>query len=199
MVLDKFGPFAAVFKYEPGSLPVYLVLLRLSHETSQAMIDRVQSVLSTGEAGGWIDALFDDRDWRPHLVGAVALVLDDNEHLTPAGLWRAIDSESWVIPQLVVTAYYVDPEFPQRLVERIEAMCSANPKQRAPKLLNSLVAMGRRVPSLSTWLDAKRADARLAELLAQDEDETPDICEDWVEQLTLQFARRGRQLKPKCA
>lgn len=217
MALSKFGPFAIVFTQHRGSIPSYLVLLGLFNEGTQDVISGTQSVLEPAKDGGWIDALFDDPNWRPHLVGAIALVLDDTEHFAPTGLWRAVDAGSWVTPQLVVTAYFVDPEFPHRVIERIEALCPvsvpasltplerhsatgpANLKQRSAKLMSSLVFMGRRVPSLSTWLDAVCEDARIAELLAQDVDDTADICDEWLEQLTLQFARRGRQLKPKCA
>lgn len=215
MSLSKFGPFATVFTQSPRSVPGHLELLGLQHDTAQVVIDLIQAVVSTGEAGGWIDALFDDPNWRPHLVGAMALILDDSQHFAPTGLWRAVDAGSWVTPQLVVTAYFIDREFPQRLVERIETMCPvsvpesltplerhsatgpADPIHRSAKLMTSLVFMGRRLPSLSTWLDATCANARIAELLAQDVDAAANICEDWLEQLQLQFARRGRQLKPK--
>ena len=145
----------------------------------------------------------------------MALVLDDSRQFAPASLWRAVDAGSWVTPQLVVTAYFVDPEFPRSVVERIEALCPvsvpasltplerhsatgpANAVQRSAKMMSSLVFIGRRLPSLATWLDTMCADVEVAELLAQDVDDTADICEEWLEQLTFQFARRGRQLKPR--
>lgn len=213
MSLSKFGPFATVF--EPGELssPGYIFLLGLSSEKCQVVIDHIESVLASGDAGGWIDVLFDDPNWRPHLVGAIALVLDGGQHFTTAGLWRAVDAGSWVTPQLVVTAYFVDPKFPQRLVERMEALCPvsvrgsmsplerhsatgpAGTTQRSAKMMASLVFIARRLPSLSTWLDTIRADPRVTQLLEQDFDNSADITEEWLEQLTLQFALRGRQLR----
>jgi hypothetical protein len=217
MSLSKFGPFAIVFAQGPRLTPGYLELLGLHNEAAQVVLDRLESAVSSVEASGFIDALFDEPNWRPHLVGAMALLIEQDQHFTPVGLWRAVDAGSWVTPQLVVTAYFVDPEFRQRLVERVEAMCPvsvpgsmsplerhsatgpASPVQRSAKLMASLVFVGRRLPSTLPWVDAMCAKPRIAELLAQDVDDAAGICEDWLEQLTLQFARRGRQLKSKSA
>ena len=65
------------------------------------MIDRVEQALSLQGAEEFVDVMFDDPNWRPHLVGAIALILDDGSRLSPTALWHAIDAGSWVIPQLV--------------------------------------------------------------------------------------------------
>ncbi|WP_162589975.1 hypothetical protein [Variovorax sp. RA8] len=55
--------------------------------------------------------VLDASGWRPHLVACVALLCG---HTTPKMLWylwRAIQADSWVAPQLVATASLVDPEF----------------------------------------------------------------------------------------
>ena len=55
--------------------------------------------------------VLDATGWRPHLVACVALLCGYTTPKTLWYLWRAIEADSWVSPQLVVTASLVDPEF----------------------------------------------------------------------------------------
>lgn len=55
--------------------------------------------------------LLDAHGWRPHLVACIALLCGRTTPRTLWYLWRAIQANSWVSPQLVVTASLVDPEF----------------------------------------------------------------------------------------
>jgi hypothetical protein len=215
MALAKFGPFAAVFQAGDLNVSGYLELLHLGQPTAQIVIDRIEKALVSSNPTQWVDALFADPDWRPHLVGAIALLLDDGKSLSPGGLWRAADSGSWVVPQLAVTAYLVDKDFPNEARVRIENVCPvAVPKdlsplerhvstgpgsttQRSAKLMASLVFVGKRVPSLQTWLDDISRTPSVAHLLEQDVDNAPHIAEFWLSHLKEQFAKRHRDLKPK--
>jgi hypothetical protein len=158
--------------------------------------------------------LFASPDWRPHLVGAVALILDGDRRLDPSLMWKAIDTGSWVTPQLVTAAYLVDPSFPDRLQDRIDARCAvkmpahlspaerrratgpATAEQRSAKLLVSLLRIGRLVPALADRLAAAARRADLKALQAADRDKSGNIAENWLKNLESQFRSRGRALTP---
>src|SRR5262245_4095528 len=211
MSLEPFGPFTDAF-----SQGGYLELLWLRSGTAQGVIDRIELAL-VRDGARFVDRLFDDPNWRPHLVGAIALILDDGAHLDAKCLWRAIDAGSWVIPQLVVTALMVDPAFPARLIERVENRCSISvpsglsaPErhsatgpgssiQRSAKLLASLLSVGAALPSLSSWIAGIREQPPVVQLLDEDVDNAPLIAEAWRRQLVEHFSLRGRALKPKAA
>jgi len=212
MPLAEFGPFAEVFARGELAVPGHLELLGLHQPGAQVVIDRIQRALSLGPSQPWIDALFGDANWRPHLVGAIALILDNRRTLTPASLWHAIDAGSWVLPQLVVSAYLIDPDFPARCRDRIRAGAPVTPPSglspadrhsatgqgstcdRSAKLLASLVTVGRRLPSLSTWIDSECSRSDLVALLTQDVDNAPGICNGWLGKLVEQFEIRGIHL-----
>lgn len=58
-----------------------------------------------------ICSMLDASGWRPHLVACIALLCGRTTPRTLWFLWRAIQANSWVAPQLVATASLVDPEF----------------------------------------------------------------------------------------
>jgi hypothetical protein len=117
MPLEKFGPFASAFEKGQLAVPGHLALLSLRGPESDVVIDRIQTAMRSEDPRRWVDALFDDPNWRAHLVGAIALLLDAGSRLSTAPLWHAIDAGSWVTPQLVVTAYFTDPSFREHLIE----------------------------------------------------------------------------------
>ena len=217
MSLEQFGPFADAFGQRELDVPGYLELLHLANPGVQVVIDRIERAALLDEAPGFVDALFDDPNWRPHLVGAIALVAADGRLGEASALWRAVDAGSWVTPQLVVTALFVDPRFSERLVERMESSCPisppaglspieqhsatgpANTVQRSAKLLASLLSVGKAVPKLSVWLGDVRAQPAVVEMLQHDVDDASNIADAWRKQLVAQFARRGRVLVPKAA
>jgi len=209
-------PFADAFTQDGLEAPGYMYLLGLGDAATQVVIDRIERALAGG-AFQFVDGLLDDPNWRPHLVGAIALILDDGDHLDARSLWRAIDAGSWVNPQLVVTALMVDREFPIRLVERVESSCPISPapglspierhsatgpgntRLRSAKLLASLLSVGTALPSLSSWIAGVREEPRVIELLQLDFDNAPSIAASWQTNLVEQFFVRGRLLKPKAA
>jgi hypothetical protein len=215
MSLEKFGPFASAFEKGQLAVPGYLKLLNLHGSDTDVVIDRIQSSMRSEEVVRWIDALFDDPNWRAHLVGAIAVLLDGGARLTTAPLWRAIDAGSWVTPQLVVTAYFADPKFPEHLIARLNDRCEiAVPSDlslvarhsatgpggavhRSAKLLASLLCIGKRLPALSSFLERATAEPDLAELLGKDIDNSSTITDRWYTQLTTHFASRQRELTPR--
>jgi len=212
MPLDKFGPFADVFARGELAVPGHLELLGLHQPGAQIVISRIQRALDVGPSQHWIDALFDDPNWRPHLVGAIALILDSRQTLKPSALWRAVDAGSWVLPQLVVCAHIVDSDFPSQCRDRIRARAPVSPvldlspaerhsatgpgnvRERSSKLLASLATVGRRIPSLAPWIDEQCADPEVSTLISQDVDNAAGICEGWFVHLRNQFESRGVRL-----
>jgi hypothetical protein len=208
----EFGPFAAVFK-APGE-PAPLTLLAMRGADVGIVIDRIEHALSAEDSARAAGALFASPDWRPHLIGAVALILDAGRRLDTAALWQAIDAGSWVTPQLVTTAYLVDPSFADRLRDRIAAKCAvavpanlspterhratgpATPEQRSAKLLASLVRIGMHAPALTGWLRTAASRPELAALQAADRDKSGNIAENWLANVDRQFRARGRALVP---
>jgi hypothetical protein len=208
----EFGPFAAVLK-SPGE-PASLILLSMRSVEVGAVIGRIEQALSADDAVRGADALFASPDWRPHLVGAAALILDAGRRLDPSSMWKAIDAGSWVTPQLVTTAYLIDPSFADRVRERIDAKCAvavptdlspgerhratgpATPEQRSAKLLASLVRIGLLAPALTGWLRTAASRPELAALQSADRDKSGNIAENWLKNVESQFRSRGRPLAP---
>ncbi|WP_437877288.1 hypothetical protein [Sorangium sp. So ce513] len=221
MTRTQFGPFEAVFEKGELAVPGYLELLPLHQPGAQIVIDRVERALSAGDPARWVAALFRDVNWRPHLVGAIALLLDQSETLDSSLLWHAIDAGSWVTPQLVVTAVFVDPSFPERARVRVDAQCpvrvpagltpaerhSATGRDgllgRSGKMMASLLAASAAIPSLERWAADLQRDARVEQLFKDDvwkKDEWNSSCEivvAWMSNVRRAFLERGRTLAPR--
>jgi hypothetical protein len=172
--IESFGPFSSVFPAGELSVPGHLPLLGLHGPEVDVVLDRIAVALAHEPRPG-IEALLRARNWRPHLVAACAYLLDDAHKLDPDLLWGAVDQGSWVAPQLVVTALFVDPEFASRARARIAACCRASATSRAreaepiAKNVASLLAASRFVPSLATWHATAIADAEVAAVQRADD------------------------------
>jgi hypothetical protein len=216
MSLTEFGPFAAVFERGELNVPGHLELLHLHGPGARIVVDRIARALADGDPAQWVAALFRQANWRPHLVGAVALLLDQNETLDRELLWEAVDAGSWVIPQLVAAAVFVDSNFPQRAVARVARLCpvaipvglttaqrhsATGPEgthARSAKMLASLLSASESVPSLARWrLDCQR-EASVESLLKGDEwNGSGKIVTSWTSNAQRVFLERGCRLAPK--
>jgi len=84
--------------------------------------------------------------WRDQVTAAAAIAVcaaaaaEDDELL--GALWRAIDTPSWVVPQLVAAALLVDPQFEARAAGRL-----ADTTRRPPKTIGALVRAYNRCPA----------------------------------------------------
>jgi hypothetical protein len=208
----EFGPFAGILK--SSGEPAPLILLSMRGVEVGAVIDRIEQAMASEGAVQGVDALFASPDWRPHLLAAVALILDAGRRFDPSALWKAVDGGSWVTPQLVTAAYLIDPSFAERLRDRIDAKCAvviapnlsplerhratgpATPEQRSAKLLASLVRIGMLAPALAGWLRTASSRPELAALQAADRDKAGNIAENWLKNLEGQLRARGRTLAP---
>lgn len=216
MSLTRFGPFAVVFEKGELDVPGHLELLHLHTPGAQIVIDRVECALSAGEPARWVAALFSDSNWRPHLVGAVALLLDQGETLNRELLWRAVDGGSWVIPQLIATAVFIDPSFPEKARTRAAELCpvavpvgltpaerhsAMGPESvygRSAKMLASLIAASAAIPSLARWRADLQREPHIEQLLEADKwNSSNKIVDSWMSNVRKVFVERGRILIPK--
>ena len=86
--------------------------------------------------------------WRDQVTAAAAIAITPpSEH--PRGddplvsaLWSAIDSASWVVPQLVAAALIADRGFESRAADRL-----GSPLRRPPKTIGALVRAYNRCPA----------------------------------------------------
>jgi hypothetical protein len=206
---DMFGPFARVFEKGELEVPGHLELLGLESSGAQVVIDRIVAALKIGDTERWLAALMHDVNWRPHLVGAIALILDRT--LNSNLLWDAIDRGSWVIPQLVVTAAHVDPRFRDSVRERVDAQCpvvvptglspaeqhsATGPEgqsHRSGKMLASMLAMSAEFPDLADWRTRVRQDERVKQQLSIDAswNNSDKIVVSWLAALRSTFRARG--------
>jgi hypothetical protein len=208
----SFGPFARAF--EPGELevPGHLELLHLGIPGAQIVIDRIDRALQCGDSIPWVAALLQDANWRPHLVGAIAMLLQPS--LDHKLLWHAVDGGSWVTPQLVVTAMFVDPMFREQARSRVAALCPvvapvgptpverhsatgpAGQQARSAKMLASLIAASVECSDLAPWREEVLQDERTKSLLAIDAswDASDRIVRSWSAAVREAFLVRGRRL-----
>jgi len=208
----SFGPFAQAFKCDDLKVPGHLMLLGLREPGAQIVIDQIAKALQCSDSTRWIAALLQDVNWRAHLVGAIALLLQPS--LDPELLWHAVDGGSWVTPQLVVTATFVDPLFREHARSRVAALCPvvvpvglpaperhsatgpAGRQARSAKMLASLIAASVEFPDLAQWREDVLRDERVKSLLAVDasSDASDRIVRSWSAAVRNAFLARGTRL-----
>ena len=196
-----FGVFAPLFKNNAD----YLALLHLEAPETKRVVERVVeqcrlSATSHEEVG----KLFDQPNWRPHLVGAIAVAALPHDRESCDKLWWAFDRGSGVTPQLAVAAVLRDPGGVDLARARILSRCpvdessvqvktalernvSAGPaavSRRSAKAAASLVCLAGRLPVRPDWLDAEASKADLIELLDTDTDHSAEIADHWLVRLT---------------
>lgn len=197
-----YGPFAPVFEQGELEVPGYLELLHLRGPGTQIVIDRIAAALQHGDSSRWVTALLQDRNWRPHLVAAIALLLAPS--LGHEILWHAIDEGSWVTPQLVATAVFLDVTFGEQVQRRVAALCPvkvrvgtrAGETVHSPKMLASIIAASVELPDLAPWRAEVLQDGRVQELLAEDasRDGSDRIVTSWLAAVRAAFLVRGHTL-----
>jgi hypothetical protein len=201
MTLAAFGPFALAFEKDGLRVPGYLTLLHLGFEQDvQVVIDRIQQAMADDGRQRWVDALLAERDWRPHLPAAIAFLLDRRSLLARDSLWRAIDSASWVTPQLVVAAFFSDPQFVARASVRLERY-SAGPNasdddQPSAKVVASLIGASALIPELNPSVERWRENPAIESVLLLDAawDRSEGIVLTWMAAVKRALASRNIEL-----
>jgi hypothetical protein len=196
---DSFGPLRELF--EDGDLPhTYLCLLHLTPGAANSVARIRELCGDAATSDQHICAMFEEGNWRPHLVAAIASVYRASAPVAE-GLWRAFDSGSWVQPQLAVAASLGDPAFYSRAMSRLERSCPisrppyasaleshmasgpANSAQRSAKAFASLlVLVGHIFPGDAQVTRLKEAEGG-RRMLESDIDSSGDIALKWRETL----------------
>jgi len=193
---------------EPISVPGYLTLLHLDARGAKAAVSLIlESSRKSTEAFQEIGRLLDKSDWRPHLVGAVALAALGYDENTLNKLWTAFDSGSWVAPQLAAAAYLRDPNFADNARARIKSRCAVNdsraaamsplerhmaegpagPRHRSAKAAVSLISLLRLHHQQPEWLTSELSLPDLVILLSEDIDQADRIAVAWLASLRTLF------------
>lgn len=213
-LLKQYGPFCACLFVKD---PAYFGFLHLGDVKTTAAMQVVDEACAKPDAILFAPHLLTgEPNWRPHLIGAAAALILKSEPMTTA-LWDAIDSGSWVAPQLIATAYLVDPDFVTSAKTRMDVRCivepqedmnpierhlatgPAEPNERAQKNFTALLGMCRQIEDCTGWLQEIGA----AETVAEWKEQNPHFFEDWgefaldwLEKLKQAIAVRGMDLQP---
>jgi hypothetical protein len=138
--------FAALVDVAPRQrVPYYLTLLNL---TSAEGIGAVgEAITRSHDLEPELLALLGERNWRPHLPGAIAVVLGHGSEAVFDGLWAAFRT-SWVAPQLAAVGFLMDPAFE----DRARAYLAGGPATCHAKQAGALVQLCTTLAGVETWL-----------------------------------------------
>lgn len=191
--MNEFGKFHPLFGKSHG----YLSLLNLQSNDSIESVARILRIVRVGDVYADIHRLLSDVNWRPHLVGGVAMLVAEESAPLVSTAWRAVDSGSWVTPQLVACLAVADRAFPDEVrirlapqwrvaapefdsdVERHVATGPGGADARSGKAVASLMAACGLHDELREIAEAAQADANVQAALGQDIDKSGDILRAW--------------------
>ena len=171
----EIGPFAAVFAPSRSDPVPYPSLLNLvDDDRSTATLRVVQRANSRRGAERHRVDLLRASDWRVQLVGAAVTLMSPSASLVTAA-WSAIDSGSWVTPQIAAVLSRADPKFLHAAIERLSNGCRAE----SSTLLAMDNPIARHVAQGPGGVDdrAAKTASSLAALLMLDHPSDPTVAE----------------------
>lgn len=204
---NAFGCFAPLF--ERGG---YLSLLNLEGPNARHAISLVvRCCASVSNPHEDVCRLLREINWRPHLVGAVAIATLTHDREVTLELWSAIDRGSWVTPQLAAAAFLRDPLFANHARERLRSGCivhttayarlpalerhvsigPAGTAERSAKTAASLIRLLELLPQRPDWLSVETTSLDLENVLKRDLDSSAELTEQWLSKLKNYLARLG--------
>ncbi|HEY1693095.1 MAG TPA: O-acetyl-ADP-ribose deacetylase [Polyangiaceae bacterium] len=177
-----FPSFAPLFEKRPTSgVPAHLQLLNLAPDAVEA-VDAVRD--ATMRSGERLDveiaALLAERNWRPQLVGAVAVLVAEANDARLTALWSAIDRPCWISPQLVAVASFADAAFDARARARLDRRGPGSIADHPAKTLSALFRVSELRAGASEWFAPYAASEELRAILASDTDRGGEIAERWA-------------------
>ena len=121
-MVDAYGPFAILLEphHDERTLP-YTTLFGLG-PASAKVLRSIRVAASEPDAERCIVLLLRDANWGAQIVGAVAAYVRPSDAAVDH-VWRALDSGSWVSPELAAVASLVDPAFVARALDRLDNHC----------------------------------------------------------------------------
>jgi len=205
--------FEPMFSKPPGfTVPPYLELLNFG-EGSEAAIDLLVSIIDNhANFDREVIALLADFNWRPQLVGAVAVAMQCATPRSIKGIWKALDMGSWVSPQLAAVASLVDNEFEAHARRRLEARCPIKPDRltgtdwllrhvaagpesvdsHADKAMSALVGVCQLLPRYDRWLQPLLLCDDVQLMLKRDSDygNAGEIAKLWLQAFAIRSTTR---------
>jgi O-acetyl-ADP-ribose deacetylase (regulator of RNase III) len=202
--LGAFPSFTALFERDERlQVTPYLSLLNASSGAGTAVALVRESTARSGNLDLEIAALLAQNNWRPQLVGAVALILAGPSEGRLAALWEAIDRPCWVSPQLVATVSLVDANFDAQARMRLDRRGTLDARDvlampwperhsaigpnsidgHAAKTLSAFLSICEGRSSASAWIRPYLADEQLRGIVAQDQDGGGGIARDWLQSM----------------
>jgi hypothetical protein len=180
------GPFQRLWERDGRAVPGHLPLLGLWDCEREIAI--IRDVVRDGEDAPSVLAMLADRNWRPNLVAATAILFHPRDGRFAAPLWSALDEGSWVSPQIAVVLSLHDADFVPRAIDRVERRCPLAPGrwERAvgtpnAKALSALVALlDDTAPDEAARL---RSDPDIAALIDLPYEEGHRIAKSWRERI----------------
>lgn len=197
-----FPSFAPLFQERmPSGVPAHLQLLNLGPRAVEA-VDAVRD--ATMRSGERLDveiaALLAESNWRPQLVGAVAVLVANANDVRLTALWSAIDRPCWSSPQLVAVASFADAAFDARARARLDRRGALDAREtasmpwplrhsalgpgsiadHAAKTLSALFRVCELRAGTSDWFASYAASEQLRAILASDTDRGGEIAERWA-------------------
>jgi hypothetical protein len=203
-----FGNFAPLFEGTVG----YLQLLNLDEPEARQAISLIMKCCASA-ANPYLDIcrLLRQVNWRPHLVGGVAIATLAHDSKANQALWAAIDAGSWVTPQLAAVAFLRDPMFADHARERLRSGCRVDTSQsaglsalerhissgpggsveRSAKTAASLVRLVGLLPQQPDWLAEETSSPDVTNLVKRDIHSSGLIAERWLEMLRQKLVHLG--------
>ena len=182
----SFGPMFA----KAGDVGRYLKLLNLGDGAPEAIAVAKECADRAPDLRRELEALLRGENWRPHLVGAIAMMASVRSEQTLGYLWERLERGSWVVPQLAATAELIDRRFTERGADLLALLCDKiRPDDQAsladapptdPRAFrdDGLHNDGKTVAALAALLDAPihGSAQRLAD---QDRDRAGAVAKGW--------------------
>jgi hypothetical protein len=182
----------------------YIDLLGMRSNTVVQVLTDIAGILrSTDEASIYIGHMLRDRNWRSHLIASAAALLSREPSQYASAQWATFDRGSWVAPQLAVSLYWSDPDFPEEARRRIVARCPIDDsdyffrgmtRNASAKNLASLLGVMKCIRSDAYWAASELQAAEVQDLLESDIDAAGTIVHWWFDEAQKRFSEFGRTL-----
>lgn len=160
----------------------YLALLQVGPETAGALSAIRAAVDRSGSSvHAELAAMLGADNWRPHVIGAVVMLMLPPSPERIATLWNALDRRSGARPQMAAAAAATDPDFALAARARLEGVGLS---EHSRKLVSVLVALCGRLPATRVWLEPLRHRTDIRLLLKADVHRHGEAAVRWLDGMT---------------